>query len=230
MGAACIDRKILQRHLECAVQTTRTFGGKHRKDITQDVMGAHRDLARGDLHTLEELSRVSEQTLEQRRPDRGPDESFGDAGIAGVEGMEVRVGFPLLEQQLYLPAQPIGLSDLCNAIALARQIGHEVAVLLFLRVPARQYPSPKGALTAALLDIEVEHLALGLVDVLQRFAHHTTHRRPIFVVAREHRRVDRDKTAHHEVGVVFLKLFQLLDVKVAAVGQHEAPSQLFGAG
>ena len=36
MGAACIDRKILQRHLECAVQSTRTFGGEHRKDITQD--------------------------------------------------------------------------------------------------------------------------------------------------------------------------------------------------
>jgi len=147
MAATCIGRKILQRHLECAVQTTRTFGGEHRKDITQDVMGAHRDLARGDLNTLEELSRVSEQTLEQRCPNRGPDKSFGDATMAGVEGMEVRVGFLLLEQKLYLRAKPIGLSNLCNAIALARPIGHEVAVLVFPRVPAHQYPCPKGALT-----------------------------------------------------------------------------------
>ena len=46
-----------------------------------------------------------------------PDEFFDDGGLLGIEGMQVRIGLPFLEQELHLPAQAIGLGDFIDRVA-----------------------------------------------------------------------------------------------------------------
>ena len=59
--------------------------------------------------TGHDLGRVGEEALQCGSPNRRPDEPFDDGGVLGIEGVEIRVGLPFLEQEFHLPAQPIGL-------------------------------------------------------------------------------------------------------------------------
>ena len=57
------------------------------------------------------LGGVCEETLQDRCAQTGPDESFSDVGIGGIEGMQVGVGFPFLEAYLNLPAKTVQFAD-----------------------------------------------------------------------------------------------------------------------
>ena len=52
--------------------------------------GAHRYFAGGGLDTGHDLGRVGEEALQRSGADGGPDESFDDGGVLGIEGMQVR--------------------------------------------------------------------------------------------------------------------------------------------
>ena len=54
------------------------------------MYGAHRYLAGGGLDTGHDLGRVGEEALQRSGADGGPDESFDDGGVLGIEGMQVR--------------------------------------------------------------------------------------------------------------------------------------------
>ena len=69
---------------------------------------------------------VGEEALQRSGADGRPDESFDDGGVLGIEGMQVRIGLPFLEQELHLPAQAIGLGHFIDRVALGREVGGQV--------------------------------------------------------------------------------------------------------
>ena len=68
---------------------------------------------------------MRQEALEDRRAETRPNQSFGDVWIRGIELVEVRVGFPLLEAQLDLPAKAIESRHQGRGERRARQIGAE---------------------------------------------------------------------------------------------------------
>jgi len=74
------------------------------QDIAKDVVDALGDDLRGHCDVRQTLCHVGTLAFEGRGTQRRPDKSFGDVGVGSVEGVEVRMGFPLLEQQFHLPA------------------------------------------------------------------------------------------------------------------------------
>ena len=89
--------------------------------MTLASRGTHRD-AGGHLHTVGAGAEAF-----HRSPDGCPDKTLAMAGLS-VECMQIGVRLPLLEQQLDLPAKPIGLVDRFGTISVARQIGHQKTI------------------------------------------------------------------------------------------------------
>ena len=67
------------------------------------------DFVRGDWQLRKRLRHECTITLQDRRTQRSPDQAFGKIRITGVEAMQIGIGFPVFEQQLYLPSQPVGI-------------------------------------------------------------------------------------------------------------------------
>ena len=56
-----------------------------------------------------------------------------------IEGVQTRIALPLFEQQLHLPAQPIGITNLLKGELRTREIGNKVARSFVLGVPGHDH-------------------------------------------------------------------------------------------
>lgn len=101
---------------------------EHRtEDIGKHMAHTHGDFAGGDGNAPQALGQMRAVAFENCSAKRAPEESFGDIGVGGVEGMEVGVRLPFFEQEFHLPTQPIGVTDLRQGELLAGQVGEEIA-------------------------------------------------------------------------------------------------------
>src|SRR5947199_6013617 len=91
---------------------------------------------RVEMGTLPEaLGQMCAVPFEDSCTERGPDQSFGDVGLGGIEGVQTRIALPLFEHQLYLPAQPIRITNLLEGEIRTRKIGNKIARSFVLCVP-----------------------------------------------------------------------------------------------
>ncbi len=105
------------------------------EDIAQDVLNALGHLLGRDRKVDKSLSPMGAVARQDGGTQRRPDQTFGDLRIAGVEGVQVGVGFPLFEHQLNLPPQAITIDDVIYREFSATQIGQKILIRLGLRVP-----------------------------------------------------------------------------------------------
>ena len=78
-------------------------------------------LRRGDLHASDdEFRHVRDEALEEGRGEGRPDEPLGNAGVGRPEGVQVRIGLPLLEQEFNLPSETVEFADGGEIEVLAR--------------------------------------------------------------------------------------------------------------
>jgi hypothetical protein len=77
--------------------------GVHQRaeDIGEHVMETHGDFASGNGHLPEALGQMRAVPFEDSRTERGPDQSLGDVGLGGIEGVQTRIALPLFEHQLH---------------------------------------------------------------------------------------------------------------------------------
>ena len=82
------------------------------EDLGERVMETHGNFAGGDGHLPEALGQMRAVAFEDSRAEGSPDQSLGDVGFGGIKGVQTGVALPLLEHELHLPAQPIGITNL----------------------------------------------------------------------------------------------------------------------
>ena len=83
----------------------------------------------------EALGQMCTVPFEDSRTERGPDQSLGDVGFRGIEGVQTRIALPLFEHQLHLPAQPIRITNLLEGEIRTREMGNKIARSFVLCVP-----------------------------------------------------------------------------------------------
>ena len=75
---------------------------------------------------VHELRPMGERAFEERSAERGPDETLGDGAVLRLQRVEVGVGFPILEDELELPTEPIEALDVGPGEALFGQIREQM--------------------------------------------------------------------------------------------------------
>ncbi len=127
------------------------------EDLGERMMKAHGDFAGGDGRLPEALGHMGAITFEQGGAQGRPEQSLGDVGLRGFEGVEIGVTLPLFEHEFHLPAQSIGIADLFGGKLRAREVGQEVARSFLLGVPSHDQAPLKLPLPN---DIEVKRLVV----------------------------------------------------------------------
>ena len=74
------------------------------------MTSTHRRLACRDLDTTQYLCHLAQITFQNRRRNRGPNQSLRNPRIVRIKRMKIRIRLPLLEHQLNLPPQAIHLT------------------------------------------------------------------------------------------------------------------------
>lgn len=68
------------------------------QNVIEYVMDAFGHDARGHRHAGDALRRMGAVAPDGSRAQRSPNQAFGDVEVAGIEGVQVRMRLPLLEQ------------------------------------------------------------------------------------------------------------------------------------
>ena len=92
---------------------------------------------------------MRDEALEEGRGEGRPDEPLGNAGVGRPEGVQVRIGLPLLEQELNLPSETVEFTDGGEIEVLAREVGDERHVRPHRAVPDEQEPHRGGVVCPA---------------------------------------------------------------------------------
>jgi len=228
MRAACVLRQVVDGtgHHRCqslgCMQQRLEYIGEH-------MMNAHRGPARGDGDTRDALSHVRAIAFQRGRAQRRPDEPFGDGGIAGRKGTQVGVRLPLLEQQLDLPAQPIGIGDLLGAELRTVEIGDQIARFALTRVAmGDQTAGIRCTVVASEPHVEVNDRVPANTpgELFERFA---TPALDLLTVATEgapHQRIKVRLAAHDEAAAGAVHGREVVLVKISAVTQQQLTSTL----
>ena len=163
MGSTGVGEKESQSVLQHAGETS-TALLKCGEEITENVASTHRDPSGGNRNTAaDELRGVSQEAFQARSAERGPDESFGDVLVGGIEAVQIGVGLPFLEHELHLPAKAVQLADALEWKALTVKIGAESGHPLLL---AGQHDESEemGLLSPAERHVEIEGAPLVLSE------------------------------------------------------------------
>ena len=119
MRSLRIPGKIAHQVAEAVFDTMRVQDGP--EEFRSLGPKGHGGIARGDLHASDdEFRHVRDEALEEGRGEGRPDEPLGNAGVGRSEGVQVRIGLPLLEQEFNLPSETVEFADGGEIEVLAR--------------------------------------------------------------------------------------------------------------
>jgi len=152
-------------------------------------------------------------------------EPLGNARIARAECVGVRIGRPLREAELNLPAESVEVADRGEREGFARQVGHEHDVLLACAVLDRR--SRNGWSFFFQRTCQVARFALEATPEGGQLA--PTPRGSLRTPDRcAHDRVDPGLEAHEEEAPGVVHTPTVVDIRVAPVGQEQRAAQVPG--
>ncbi len=80
----------------------------------------------GYRHRVQVFGNVSTVAFEGGGAKCRPDKAFGDVFAGGIEGAQIGIRLPLLEQQFDLPAQSVAAADVLGREGFGVEIGGEI--------------------------------------------------------------------------------------------------------
>ena len=158
-----------------------------------------------------------------------PDEPLDQGRVCAGELVEVREGLPLLEDQLYLPSQPVSLGDLVGPQNRARYVGHQRGELLDCGIPEQYQTQFKSEITIsgpvndhfdwAMWQLGSDVLKLSSLQLLGSSAQHPS---------LEDRRVQVALAPCDEEGPGLREALPVVEVLIPAVQQQQLAGESLG--
>src|SRR5712691_4062776 len=147
------------------------------------------------------------------------------AGIFGVKGVQIGVGFPFLKQQLHLPSPFIGPADHLDGISFGWQVGQEIAEALRLRVPADHEPQTQGASIELPAHPQLDPLTFGQlsVDGLERLVAQRAQAFAVFAKCLDDLRIHPRFGPDEKEAALILDAAHIMQVDIATISQQQTP-------